>query len=255
MGEDTEYLDRHSIKVAAVWFLDLSHAVASCHYLYTTTISQYGHPELLLVPPLSFDFIILINGLIGALEETWFIRRLYTFSKNVWISGLCGVLAFARFSFTMTITIISFQLLPLPVFIENWWWLTAGTVIIGAITDVSIVSSLCHYLWRWRRAECRRITKLIDRVILCAIETSFFTSLVAVLLLVCFLTMPTNFIWIGIYMLLPRVFANSLLFSLNFRESLSQAFGATLSNPEAGLTRRNSLYGIDSQPVVMNDIW
>ncbi|KAF9267422.1 hypothetical protein L218DRAFT_995680 [Marasmius fiardii PR-910] len=106
------------ILVAAVWFLDLSHAVASCHYLYTSTVPQYGHPELLFVPPLSFDFIILINGLIGALEQTWFICRLYTFSKNVWVSGFCGILAFGRFSFTLSITAISFQRPPLPVFMN-----------------------------------------------------------------------------------------------------------------------------------------
>jgi len=50
------------------------------------------------------------------------------------------------------------------------------------------------------------------------IETGLLTSVAAVTMLVCFLLMQDNFIWIAIYTFLAKLFSNSFLVSLNARD-------------------------------------
>jgi hypothetical protein len=58
-----------SFKVALVWALDFSHTIAICNAIYTITVIQYGHPELLIFVPNSLNAAILLSGCIGPLEQ------------------------------------------------------------------------------------------------------------------------------------------------------------------------------------------
>jgi hypothetical protein len=65
------------LKKRQVWLcgaLDILHNIALCHTLYTVTVTKYGNPEALLIPPLSLGISILLSGFIGPLQQvglTW----------------------------------------------------------------------------------------------------------------------------------------------------------------------------------------
>ncbi|KAJ7857317.1 hypothetical protein B0H14DRAFT_2751619 [Mycena olivaceomarginata] len=55
------------------------------------------------------------------------------------------------------------------------------------------------------------------------------TSAVAIVELICFLAMPKNWIWIAIFTIEARLFANSFLASLNGRTTLRAMSDAPLT--------------------------
>jgi len=49
--------------------LELAHTICICQALYVVTISEYGRPQLLDIPPQSLNVAILFSGFIGPIEQ------------------------------------------------------------------------------------------------------------------------------------------------------------------------------------------
>ncbi|KAF8890072.1 hypothetical protein BD779DRAFT_1799564 [Infundibulicybe gibba] len=195
------------ILVPVVWCLELGHTIAVCHMLYTTTVTQYGQPQLLDIPPQSLDVAILLSGFIGPIEQGWFAHRIHKFSKSLYLPLFCVSLSALRFIGS-----------------EHWTWLFMSILVVGACNDVLLAASLCYFLKKWRRSGFERTARLIDHLILWTIETGLVTSVGAVALLVFFLTMHDNFAWIGMFTIIAKLFSNSLLASLNARPKFAQIY-------------------------------
>ncbi|KAE9397226.1 hypothetical protein BT96DRAFT_995949 [Gymnopus androsaceus JB14] len=213
--------------VIAVWLLELGHTIAICHALYTMTITWYGEPELLAVPPASLEVSILLSGFIGPLEQAWFTRRLYVFSKNLWLTTLCGLLSFGRFFGSIAYASLAFQSEirreTVTAFELQYWWIFTCIVVLGAVNDVLLACSLAWYLKKTKEHIFSRVSKLLDRLIIWAVETSSITSIDDDLLF-------HNAHEFRVHWDIPmsfqviKVYANALLASLNARASLAHRF-------------------------------
>ncbi|KAF7300069.1 Saposin B-type domain-containing protein [Mycena kentingensis (nom. inval.)] len=62
--------------------------------------------------------------------------------------------------------------------------------------------------------------RLIDRIMLWSLETTAISSFAGLLLLILYVAMPTNLIWMGVYLVQPNIFANSVLAHLHRRKHL-----------------------------------
>ncbi|KAJ6595198.1 hypothetical protein DFH09DRAFT_159932 [Mycena vulgaris] len=204
--------------VALVWCLDFSHTIAICNALYIITVVQYGHPELLVVVPDTLNLAILLSGFIGPLEQGWFAYRLYKFSASYYLPLFCAGLSASRAIGSVALGTIALQRMPVTEFVEEWGWLIICLLVTGVVTDVILVISLCYYLSAWRGDGFIRMNRLVNRLMKWSIETGLITSMGAIALLICFLTMRDNFNWIAISFVLSKLFSNSLLFSLNARQ-------------------------------------
>ncbi|KAJ3545579.1 hypothetical protein NM688_g5609 [Phlebia brevispora] len=87
----------------------------------------------------------------------------------------------------------------------------------GAAADVGIASALVYNLVT-RRTGFKRTDTLITKLVVYSINTAAFTSVIAVVDIICFYAMPTNNVHLGLNMLLCKFFSNSLLASLNTRD-------------------------------------
>ncbi|KAF9055751.1 hypothetical protein BJ165DRAFT_442831 [Panaeolus papilionaceus] len=210
--------------VPIVWFLELGHTISVCHALYIITVTQYGRPQLLVVPPVSLDAAILFSGFIGPIEQCWFAYRVYRFSGRLFVPSCCTVLAFARWFGSTSLAIVAFHKLTIKDYIARWSWLITAIVVVGACGDCILAASLCYYLNKWKEIGLQRTSKLIKQLMLSSIETGLLTSMGAIALLVCYLTMKDNFVWIGIFTILARLFSNSFLASLNARSRLGHLY-------------------------------
>ncbi|KAE9397224.1 hypothetical protein BT96DRAFT_1020918 [Gymnopus androsaceus JB14] len=220
--------------VTAVWLLELCHTIAICHAVYTMTITWYGDSELLSVAPASLDVSILLSGFIGPLEQAWFIRRLYIFSKNIWLTALCCILSFARCLGSVGYAAVALQLWKVQRatildFELQYWWILTCIVVLGAVNDVLLACSLAWYLKKRKEHVLARVARLLDRLIFWAVETSAITSFATLSMMICFFAMPTNFVYIGIYLCLAKLYANALLASLNGRAYLAHQFDQVMS--------------------------
>ncbi|KIK65963.1 hypothetical protein GYMLUDRAFT_93758 [Collybiopsis luxurians FD-317 M1] len=232
--------------VASVWLLELGHTICICHALYTMTISWYAQPQLLAVPPVSLDLSILINAFIGPVEQAWFTRRLYVFSKNLWLTAICCLLSFARLIASVAYSAVALQRLNIVVFELKYWWILTIIVVLGSVNDLILACSLGWYLYMNKKKNVARVAKLLDRLILWAVETSAITTVATVAMMICFFTMPWNFIYIAVYVCLAKVYANALLASLNAREVFSQRFGEVMTLEHLSNSSRSRPF---SQPV------
>ncbi|KAJ7729756.1 hypothetical protein B0H16DRAFT_1734059 [Mycena metata] len=207
--------------VVLVWFLDFGHTFAICDAMYIMTVVQYGHPELLEFVPDSLNAAILLSGLIGPLQQGWFAYRLYRFSHSYYLPLFCAFLSTCRAGGSIVLGTIALGRMPVLLFVEEWGWLVALLLILGVVTDIILVISLCFQLSTWRGDGFQRMNRLVNRLMQWSIETGLITSFGAMSLLICFVKMPDNWTevyWIAISLVLCKLYSNSLMFSLNARK-------------------------------------
>ncbi|KAJ7811110.1 hypothetical protein B0H13DRAFT_1926938 [Mycena leptocephala] len=225
------------------WSLDFVHTIAICHTLYTITVTQYGHPELLLVPPLSLDTAIMMSGFIGPLEQGWFTFRLYKLTNAPVLPLFCTALAFARFVGIVGLSFIALHAYPITEYNARAGWLIETIVIISAVLDTILVLALCYHLSSWRLDKSRGMNKIVNQIMTWTMETGALTIIGALGLLITVSnkwkvepdsSMPQvldnekqllnafTVVYVGFFVVLPKLFSNSLLLSLNARQRFAE---------------------------------
>ncbi|KAJ7277112.1 hypothetical protein C8J57DRAFT_1060837 [Mycena rebaudengoi] len=117
--------------VSLVWVLDFSHTIAICNAIYTITVIQYGHPELLVFVPNSLNAAILLSGCIGPLEQGWFAFRLYKFTKTCYLPIFCVALSTCRTIGSLGLATVALGHITVFEFMEEWGWLVATLLMVG----------------------------------------------------------------------------------------------------------------------------
>ncbi|KAJ6596146.1 hypothetical protein DFH09DRAFT_127888 [Mycena vulgaris] len=215
--------DRALVKtlVAIVFGLEVGHTVATSHSIYhwTVTLANVAQKPGT-VSGLSYGMVF--ETLITFLVQAYFIHRVYRFSGNGWICALIGTLCLLRFVGGVALSVESFLNLPHePDYFSpqiRLGWLLTATFSIGASVDLFVAASLCVYVHRWKSAPTMKTTsQLIHRIMFWSIQTGLVTSLVSVTVIVCLQAMKRNYVWIGIFSILGKLYSNSFLASLNIR--------------------------------------
>ncbi|KAJ7339046.1 hypothetical protein DFH08DRAFT_1013801 [Mycena albidolilacea] len=230
--------------------LDVLHTIALCHALYTVTVTQYGNPESLLVPPMSLDFGILLSGFIGPLEQGWFTYRLHRLTKRVALPFICLVLTLARFVGLIGLSIVALHQYSLPEYNERASWIIESVVIVSAALDFTLVTALCYHLRSWRPEKSRVMHKIVNQIMIWTAEAGAVTMFGALGILITYLTMKNNYVYIGFFVVQPKLFSNSLLLSLNSRGHFSEVIRSTIRNsrPPASMMAQMELSMFPSSP-------
>ncbi|KAJ7788417.1 hypothetical protein B0H14DRAFT_261837 [Mycena olivaceomarginata] len=208
--------------VAFVCVCEIAHAICIGHTLYVWTISDYMHPESIFnFSPQSLITTVFFSSLIAACVQGFLPFRIYGLSKKLYISIIIWAMALMRL---LGSTVLFVAGLRIPSSIQRltaqWEWLIMVICAVGAATDVATTAALVTILVRQRSFAQKRTRALVDKLIVWAIETGLLTSASGIATLVCFALMPKNFIFLGMFVVLSRLYANTLLASLNSRETL-----------------------------------
>jgi len=106
-------------------------------------------------------------------------------------------------------------------FQARWQWLLTAGLVLEACVDLLVATSLCYFLIKSRyHSVHKRTIRLLDKLIAMTIRTGLITSVLSIIIVVCFLTMPEKTTWLAIMICQAKVFANSMLASLNGRSML-----------------------------------
>ncbi|KAJ7886340.1 hypothetical protein B0H13DRAFT_2535094 [Mycena leptocephala] len=206
--------------VAFFWVCEVTHALCIGHTLYTYTISDYGHPERLDNPETFLVTAAFFAGIIGACAQGFFAFRIYRLSEKLLIPILCWFMAFLRMLGAIVLLATAGRKIPVKIYEMHWTWLITALWSVSTANDLVITMALVTILVRQRTYAQRRTVALVDKLIVWTIETGMLTSSAAIAMLACFVAMKTNFIWLGIFAILSRLYSNSLLASLNSRTTL-----------------------------------
>ncbi|KAJ7636457.1 hypothetical protein FB45DRAFT_906645 [Roridomyces roridus] len=207
--------------VSSLWLLDTIQLVLIGQMLYNWLVINYGNPASFQVNGIwSFSVGILLTNLIILIVELFLTYRVYLLSDGNWI--LCSViilLSLLFFVFELVAVVRMFQLQKLALFYKFEWISSAGLAC-ASTADVLIAVSLCRYLMKTRTGLRTKTDSIVTRLILYAINTGLLTSVVVLMDMVCFLTMPDNLIHLSFNIMVGKLYSNSLLATLNFRDSV-----------------------------------
>ncbi|OAX32069.1 hypothetical protein K503DRAFT_22210 [Rhizopogon vinicolor AM-OR11-026] len=120
------------------------------------------------------------------------------------------------------------------------WIFTMGLTL-SAIVDIMITTSLCYFLRKNRTMITKlsyghsssRTIHIIDTVTFWTIQNGSITCAGAIASLLCWKGMPQNRIFLGLHFVVAKLYANSLLATLNARQKMRDVmqFSSSDSHP------------------------
>ncbi|KAF9553532.1 hypothetical protein CPC08DRAFT_226309 [Agrocybe pediades] len=198
--------------------MEVFHSFTASHTIYYDTVTRWNSAE---INSYSLSANVATETLITFLVQCFFCHRILRLSKNIFISGACIVLTSLRFLGGLAMSaecVIDVHRTPNWVtFITDFNWLVTSALALGGATDLLIAAAMLYYLRRMASpTNMKSTTQMINRLVRFSLQTGLFTSLASLAVIICFQAMR-NLVWFGLYIVLAKIYSNSLLASLNAR--------------------------------------
>ncbi|KAJ3547979.1 hypothetical protein NMY22_g1453 [Coprinellus aureogranulatus] len=152
-----------------------------------------------------------------------------------------AALAAARLGFACVTSIQMIRLESFAAFVRvSSWTFTLGLALSSSV-DVLVTVSLFVLLRENGGKEYLRLGHIIDSLVLYTVEIGSMTCTVTIISLICWLTMRNNLIFMGLHFIIGKLYANSMLATLNTRRGLR-------------LTQRRMINELDASAIVREDL-
>ncbi|KAJ8519021.1 hypothetical protein ONZ45_g3982 [Pleurotus djamor] len=215
--------DRRFLKIfaALIWLLELAGMIFASNLLYSAAITPYReNPALMFInAPYQVEAIIIITNWSGCVAQIYFVDRIRRFTESYIVPVICWILILYTIGAVIAVTVV-LEKYGVIGYSLRYQWLSISGLFVAAAIDVIIAVVLTYSLMQERQSLFQRSTRLVDRIILMTVSTGVLTSIlanVAGILLVC---LPNSMLYLGLYICLARVYANSFYASLNARNML-----------------------------------
>ncbi|KAI6104356.1 hypothetical protein F5141DRAFT_186349 [Pisolithus sp. B1] len=221
--------------VAAVWVLDTVHISFMMHALYYYQVINYGVPT-------SFEYIIwtlpgsdLMNVFIVFAVQCFFAHQIYWLCRpqvKWWVTAPIMVLVLAQLGFGAETDIIEMIYHNPSIVPQIMYYGVTPAVATIALAEVMITVSLCVLLYgRGSSSPVARTKRLLNTLIIYAINRCLLTSVVVIVELVTVVDINVDTWSIGLTFVIGKLYANSLMASLNSREYLRSRSASFHSDP------------------------
>ncbi|KDR71446.1 hypothetical protein GALMADRAFT_786596 [Galerina marginata CBS 339.88] len=208
--------------VGVVWFLDFCHTIFVSVALWDHLIAHFGDAARIDYIPWSLAITIAFTAVLTFLVHLFFIFRIFKLSMNNFVIAIpLGLLACARLCFACLTTAKMIKLKSLKSFVELYTWSFSCGLSLSSLLDILITTLLCYLLLQNHKKNSS-MNGILDALMLYAFENGSLTCAATVTSLICWLTMHTNLIFMGIHFVISKLYANSLLATLNARKNLHQ---------------------------------
>ncbi|KAI0658278.1 hypothetical protein C8Q70DRAFT_186065 [Cubamyces menziesii] len=214
--------DRLRIKlmVFSVWVLDTIHSAMAITANWQYLIMHFGDWTIIDNITWSVATTVALTALITFLVHCFFTHRIHTLSRQNWyITAPLVALAAVRLISALISTSEMIRLGSYEQFVKRYDYVFTIGLSTAASLDVLIAGGLCYFLRRGR-SGFTGMDKIVDAITLYTIENGLLTCITTVVSLICWVSMPTNLIFLGLHFAISKLYANSLLATLNARKSL-----------------------------------
>ncbi|KAJ7053876.1 hypothetical protein C8F01DRAFT_1260104 [Mycena amicta] len=216
--------DPRAIKtlILVVWLLDNIHTGFIWGAIWFALVENNGHPDRIDRIPWFLPLTVITTATVTVLTHGFFAHRIFRLSKKNWFMVI-PVLALTVLRL-VSAAITTAKMFIYPSFslfrVKARWQFTLG-VAVSAILDV-LITGLLVYLFRTNRKGTERMNHILDRLILYGVEAGSLTCLATFACMVFWLAEQHNLVFLGIYAVIGKLYANSLLAALNTRNSIRQ---------------------------------
>ncbi|KJA26631.1 hypothetical protein HYPSUDRAFT_36351 [Hypholoma sublateritium FD-334 SS-4] len=236
--------------VAVIWILDTLHAAFMAYSVYYYLVISYFNPDLLGVGHWSLFTSVAFNTVIACIAQTFFLVRVHQLCSTKyrwWVTSLIGLLVLAHFAFGVETVTFMFIKKDLAKLSEISLIAATPFAIFAVLSDIMIAGALC-YLLHGSRSGFKRTDTIISILIIYAINRCLLTSVVAVVEVIVYCTMPTSLWFLAIDFFIGKLYANSLLATLNSRVAIRAANATTVNSVHLSELEFNSSNATETKP-------
>ncbi|KAJ7803148.1 hypothetical protein B0H14DRAFT_1648799 [Mycena olivaceomarginata] len=218
VGDTTDRVS-HKALVAFLFVLDTFDTLLNGHILYFYLVTNYLAPQAIAIPVWSLIIHVAATSLSNFIVRSAFTRRVYRLSNGN-IPGTLWIISLSILDLICGL-IITAKAFKLKTFfeVEGISTLLYLNFAAGTSSDLSVALALC-YLLRGSRTGFQRTDSLIGALMMYTVNTGLLVALDATAGMVAFIFMHDNFIFLGFYLLLSKLYLNSYLAILNARKTL-----------------------------------
>ncbi|KAI0789575.1 hypothetical protein C8Q75DRAFT_733397 [Abortiporus biennis] len=218
--------------VAFLWLLDIGGSLTSSKFCYAYFVTNYNNPiALLSLPDWSGSAFMTFESASDGFVRSLFIYRIWKLRRQVSLAIVLMVLNLLTMAFNFgratyyastTLAIAAkYQQLQIYSKLEDIKWMIISSFTLISVTDTTIAAILCYLLKRMKSASTLKRTSLqLETLMLYSIHTGALTSVCGICVVITYLAMPNNMVFMSIYLILPKLYHNALLATLNGRETL-----------------------------------
>jgi hypothetical protein len=211
------------VLVLAVWFLDTCHTAFIWAALWSYLIDNYGDLNGINIIHWNIALTIVMTAILTFLVHIFFAHRIFKLSKkNYFVTAPIVVLATLRLVSASVTTAEMIHYGSFSRFRAEIKWIFTTGLALSTAADILITASL-FILLHSSRTGAANLNAIIDSLIMYAFETGSLTCAGTVISMICWLTMPSNLIFMGLHFVIGKFYANSLLVTLNMRENIRRS--------------------------------
>ncbi|KAF8958191.1 hypothetical protein BDZ97DRAFT_1009766 [Flammula alnicola] len=221
--------DRLALKalVSLLLFLETCHSFTAAMAVYYDTVTRWQSAEANSYP---ISTNVMVETLVTLVVQCFFTFRIYRLSDSLLITIACLFLVLLRFIGGVVLVVELYLDVPnhpngLSMVVQ-FSWLITSSLAVGGAADVLIAIFMTYYLRKFDSpTNLKSTTDIINRLVRWSLKTGLITSMTSVAVIICFQAMQ-NMVWFGLYIILAKLYSNSLLVSLNARPQKSGGLSA-----------------------------
>ncbi|KAJ8580165.1 hypothetical protein M405DRAFT_886223 [Rhizopogon salebrosus TDB-379] len=214
VGTQSLYLDSRT--------LDSAHTGLVFASIWIYLIRNFGDTSKINDIPDTVAMTIALTAILTFIVHCFFAHRIHKLSHSDWrITAIILIFAFLRLCAASVTTAEMIHLTTFSEFRQQFRWVFTLGLALSSFVDILIAVFLCYSLQTTRKASSS-MDYVINSVILYTLENNSLTSAATVISMVCWLAMPNNLIFMGLHFVISKLYANSLLATLNARKQFQR---------------------------------
>ncbi|KAH7924785.1 hypothetical protein BV22DRAFT_1066150 [Leucogyrophana mollusca] len=208
------------LMVVLVWLLDFLHTALIVAAVWQSLIGNFNKPQNMDIIPESLGLSVAVTAALTFLVHCFFADRIRKLTKKWYLAVPIVFLAFLRLLSACVSTAEIIRLKHYSEFIKPFpsWVFTLG-VTLSASVEFIITCIMVVFLGK-SRTGFENMNHIINSLILYTLETGGITCAVTIVSLICWMGMRHNLIFLGLHFAIAKLYANSLLATLNTRKRL-----------------------------------
>ncbi|KAF9554904.1 hypothetical protein CPC08DRAFT_753380 [Agrocybe pediades] len=243
---------RNKFLVFTLWLLDTLHTILTSYTAYFYLVSRYYSPSALLLINWSIPVSVAFSNTIEVIVQSYFLHKILLISRGtlLWrtLVFLLGMLVLAHLGTAIEIAIVTFMAKTFGTLPQSKYYSAIPLAITNICANVLINGALI-YLLRGHRSGIQRTDNIVKRLIIYAVNRCLLISCLEIVEIIVFSTSTHTLWYLGIDFVMAKLYANSLLASLNSRLGGVDISGRD-TNPESSirfsvLAPRTNATGID----------
>ncbi|EKM84424.1 hypothetical protein AGABI1DRAFT_67820 [Agaricus bisporus var. burnettii JB137-S8] len=227
--------------VLGIWTLDALHTALIWAGLWIYLIENFGRLERIDSIPWAISATVAVTGILTFVVHCFFCFRIYRLShKNLFLTIPIGLIALCRLVSASGTTAAMVVNDHFTLFRSKFYWLFTLGLALSTVADI-LIAGFLFFLLKTVRTNDFNLNAIIDALILYAFETGFLTAAGTVVAMLCWLTMSQNLIFMALHFVIGKLYANSILVTLNTRRNLRRGQSTSRRSRSGDLPTRLSL--------------